>query len=93
MLFLYRIETVAVLEMEENQITLDNLEKGADNPAFCSVVSAPLPSCRGTGAAQGAPANVFQGEERVCEEYDGPYGETKEERRGEGKGKFSSYSR
>ncbi|NXF62413.1 S28A2 protein, partial [Ciccaba nigrolineata] len=27
----------ALLEMEENQITLDNLEKGADNPAFSSV--------------------------------------------------------
>lgn len=29
--------------MEEKQITLDNLEKGADNPAFSSLVSPPFP--------------------------------------------------
>ncbi|KAF1493275.1 Sodium/nucleoside cotransporter 1, partial [Megadyptes antipodes antipodes] len=83
----------ALLEMEENQITLDNLEKGADNPAFSSVVSAPFPSCQGTGAAQGAPANVFQGEERIYQECDGPCGESKEEKRGEGQGRSSSYCR
>ncbi|XP_072726464.1 sodium/nucleoside cotransporter 1-like [Ciconia boyciana] len=60
----------ALLEMEENQIALDNLEKGADNPAFSSV-----------------------GEERLYEECDGPCGESKEERRGEGKRRFSSYCR
>ncbi|NXF51304.1 S28A1 protein, partial [Oceanites oceanicus] len=85
---------VALLDMEENQITLDNLEKGTDNPAFSSVVSSPFSSCWGIGAAQGAPANdVFQGEERLYEERDGPCGESKEERRGEGKGRFSSYCR
>ncbi|NXN73556.1 S28A1 protein, partial [Himantopus himantopus] len=84
----------ALLEMEENQITLDNLERGADNPAFSSVVSPPFPSCWGTGAAQCAPANdVFQGEERLYVESDGPRGESKEERRGEGKGRLSSYCR
>ncbi|NXG07617.1 S28A1 protein, partial [Sakesphorus luctuosus] len=57
------------LEMEENQITLDSLDKGTDNPAFS-----------------------FEGEERQCGEC-GPSGETKEERRGEGKGRFSSYCR
>ncbi|KAM9270514.1 sodium/nucleoside cotransporter 1-like [Cariama cristata] len=56
--------------MEENQITLDSLEKGADNPAFSSV-----------------------GEERLCEECDGPCGESKEQRREEGKGRFFSYCR
>lgn len=80
--------------MEEKEITLDNFEKGTDNPAFSSVVSPPFPSHQATGAAQGAPANdVFQGEERLYEECDGPHGETKEERRGEGKGRFSSYCR
>ncbi|XP_065544857.1 sodium/nucleoside cotransporter 1 isoform X2 [Lathamus discolor] len=53
--------------MEDKQITLDNLAKGSDNPAFSS------------------------GEDRLCEGCDGPCGETKEERRGEGKGRFSSY--
>ncbi|XP_010080453.1 PREDICTED: sodium/nucleoside cotransporter 1-like, partial [Pterocles gutturalis] len=33
------------------------------------------------------------GEEKLCEERDGPCGESKEERRGEGKGRFSSYCR
>ncbi|XP_061205816.1 sodium/nucleoside cotransporter 1-like isoform X6 [Neopsephotus bourkii] len=56
--------------MEENQITLDNLGKGSDNPAFSSV-----------------------GEDRLCEGCDGSCGETKEERRGEGEGRFSSYCR
>ncbi|GAB0193882.1 sodium/nucleoside cotransporter 1-like [Grus japonensis] len=56
--------------MEEKEITLDNFEKGTDNPAFSSV-----------------------GEERLYEECDGPHGENKEERRGEGKGRFSSYCR
>ncbi|XP_074955815.1 sodium/nucleoside cotransporter 1-like isoform X1 [Phalacrocorax aristotelis] len=56
--------------MEENQITLDNLEKGIDNPAFSSV-----------------------GEERCYEECDGPRGESKEERRGEWKERFSFYCR
>ncbi|XP_062481770.1 sodium/nucleoside cotransporter 1-like isoform X6 [Pezoporus occidentalis] len=56
--------------MEENRITLDNLGKGSDNPAFSSV-----------------------GEGRLCEGCDGPCGGTKEERRGEGKGRFSSYCR
>lgn len=80
--------------MEENQITLDNLERGADNPAFSSLVSPPFPSRRGTGAAQCGPTNnVFQGEERLYAESDGPRGESKEERRGEGKGRFSSYCR
>ncbi|NXW48230.1 S28A1 protein, partial [Nyctiprogne leucopyga] len=60
----------ALLEMEENQITLDNLEKGTDNPAFSSV-----------------------GEERLYEECDGPCDESQEERRGEGKGRFSSCCR
>ncbi|NXO54090.1 S28A2 protein, partial [Aramus guarauna] len=59
----------ALVEMEEKDITLDNFEKGADNPAFSSV-----------------------GEERLYEECDGEHGET-EERRGEGKGRFSSYCR
>ncbi|NWT45327.1 S28A2 protein, partial [Chroicocephalus maculipennis] len=58
----------SLLEMEEKQITLDNLEKGADNPAFSSL-----------------------GEERLYEECDGPRGESKEERRGEGR--LSSYCR
>ncbi|NWR85355.1 S28A1 protein, partial [Furnarius figulus] len=58
------------LEMEGNQITLDSLDKGTDNPAFS-----------------------FEGEERHHEEYGGPSGETREERRGEGKGRFSSYCR
>lgn len=80
--------------MEENKITLDSLENGTDNPGFSSVVSPPFPSRRGTGAAQGAPANdVFQGEERLYDECDGPCGESKEERRREGKGRFSSYCR
>ncbi|NXC76495.1 S28A2 protein, partial [Anhinga anhinga] len=84
----------ALLEMEENQITLDNLEKGIDNAAFSSMVSPPFPSRQGAGAAQGAPANdVFQGEERCYEECDGPCGESKEERKGEWKGRFSSYCR
>ncbi|KFV48267.1 Sodium/nucleoside cotransporter 2, partial [Gavia stellata] len=56
--------------MAENELTLDNLEKGADNPAFSSM-----------------------GEERPYEECDGPCGESKEERRGEGKGRFSSHCR
>ncbi|XP_010201668.2 sodium/nucleoside cotransporter 1 [Colius striatus] len=56
--------------MEENQITLDSLRKGTDNPAF---------SC--------------SGEERCYEECNGPRGEITEERRGEGKGRFSSYCR
>ncbi|NWR55401.1 S28A2 protein, partial [Bucorvus abyssinicus] len=60
----------ARLEMEENQITLDNLEKGADNPAFSAV-----------------------GEEGLHEDCDGPGGESKEDRRGDGKGRFSSYCR
>ncbi|NWU08162.1 S28A1 protein, partial [Cephalopterus ornatus] len=58
------------LEMEENQITLDTLKKGTDNPAFS-----------------------FQGEERHYEECGGPTGEAQERRRGEGKGRFSSYCR
>ncbi|XP_050165539.1 sodium/nucleoside cotransporter 1-like [Myiozetetes cayanensis] len=56
--------------MEENQITLDSLEKGTDNPAFS-----------------------FQGEERHYEECGGPSGESQEKRRGEEKGRFSSYFR
>ncbi|XP_035191949.1 sodium/nucleoside cotransporter 1 [Oxyura jamaicensis] len=56
--------------MEENQLSLDNLEKGTDNPAFESL-----------------------GEERLHEDHDGPRGGSKEERRGEGKGKVSSYCR
>ncbi|NXM26145.1 S28A2 protein, partial [Oxyruncus cristatus] len=56
------------LEMEENQITLDNLDKGTHNPAFS-----------------------FQGEN--YEECGGPSGESQEKRRGEGKGRFSSYCR
>ncbi|XP_074011846.1 sodium/nucleoside cotransporter 2-like [Numenius arquata] len=56
--------------MEENQITLDNLEKGTDNRAFSSL-----------------------GEERLNEESDGPHGESEEERRGKGKGRFSSCCR
>ncbi|KAJ7411006.1 Sodium/nucleoside cotransporter 1 [Willisornis vidua] len=56
--------------MEENQITLDSLDKGTDNPAFS-----------------------FEEEERHCGECGGPSGETKEERRGERKGRFSSYCR
>ncbi|XP_040426279.1 sodium/nucleoside cotransporter 1-like isoform X1 [Cygnus olor] len=56
--------------MEENQISLDNLEKGIDNPAFESL-----------------------GEERLHEDHDGPPGGSKEERRGEGKGRVSSYCR
>ncbi|NXT01050.1 S28A1 protein, partial [Jacana jacana] len=58
------------LEMEENQITLDSLEKGTDNPAFSSL-----------------------GEERLDEEPDGPRVESKEEKRGEGKGRSSSCCR
>ncbi|XP_066860016.1 sodium/nucleoside cotransporter 1-like isoform X1 [Anser cygnoides] len=57
-------------EMEENQISLDNFEKGIDNPAFESL-----------------------GEERLHEDHDGPRGGSKEERRGEGKGRVSSYCR
>ncbi|NWV09432.1 S28A1 protein, partial [Ptilonorhynchus violaceus] len=57
------------LEMEGNQITLDSLEKGTDNPAFS-----------------------FQGETRHHEECGGPC-ESQEERRGERKGRFSSYCR
>ncbi|NXS70250.1 S28A1 protein, partial [Pandion haliaetus] len=84
----------ALLEMEENKITLDSLEKGTDNPAFSSVVSPPFPSCWGTGAAQGSPANdVFQGEERLYGECDGPCSESNKERRREGKGRFFSYCR
>ncbi|NXK79618.1 S28A1 protein, partial [Amazona guildingii] len=60
----------ALLGMEESQITLDNLGKGSDNPAFSSM-----------------------GEERLYEGCDGPCDETKEERRGEGKGRFPSYCR
>ncbi|KFQ33549.1 Sodium/nucleoside cotransporter 1, partial [Merops nubicus] len=56
--------------MEQDQITLDSLEKGADNPAFTSM-----------------------GEERLNEECDGPCDERKEERRGKGKGRLSSYCR
>ncbi|NWI84361.1 S28A1 protein, partial [Pitta sordida] len=58
------------LEMEGNQITLDSLTKGRDNPTFS-----------------------FEGEERHHEEYGGPSGESNEEMRGEGKGRFSSYCR
>lgn len=80
--------------MEEKQITLDNLEKGASNPAFSHMVSAAFPSHRGTGDTQGAPANdVFQGEEKLDEECDEPCGENEEEKREEGKGRFSSYCR
>ncbi|NXH15746.1 S28A1 protein, partial [Bucco capensis] len=60
----------ALLEMEENQITLNKLEKGTDNPAFSSL-----------------------GEERLNEECGDPCSESKEERRGEGNGRFSSYCR
>ncbi|NXG16737.1 S28A1 protein, partial [Grallaria varia] len=58
------------LEMEENEITLDSLENGTDNPAFS-----------------------FEEEEKDNEECDGSSGETKEERRGGGQGRFSSYCR
>uniref|UniRef100_A0A8C3BGC2 Sodium/nucleoside cotransporter n=1 Tax=Cairina moschata TaxID=8855 RepID=A0A8C3BGC2_CAIMO len=62
---------MAHLEMEENQISLDSLEKGIDNPAFES-----------------------SGEEGLREEnHGGPRGGSKEERRGEGKGRVSSYCR
>ncbi|KFP84920.1 Sodium/nucleoside cotransporter 2, partial [Acanthisitta chloris] len=54
--------------MEGNQINLDSLETGTDNPAFRS-------------------------EENPYEECDGPHGESKEERTGERKGRFSSYRR
>ncbi|KFP20018.1 Sodium/nucleoside cotransporter 2, partial [Egretta garzetta] len=56
--------------MEEKQITLDNLEKGASNPAFSHM-----------------------GEEKLDEECDEPCGENEEEKREEGKGRFSSYCR
>ncbi|NXW90252.1 S28A1 protein, partial [Alopecoenas beccarii] len=85
---------VALLEMEENPITLDSFEKGTDNPSFSPLVSPPLPSCQGRGAAQCAPTNgVFQGEKRLCEESDGPHGESKEDRRGEGERASSSHRR
>ncbi|NXQ58844.1 S28A1 protein, partial [Anthoscopus minutus] len=84
------------LEMEGNQITLDSLEKGTDNPAFSFEASSPsLPFPSLPFPLEGAPVNdVFQGEKRHYEECGGPCRplESQEERR-ERKGRFYSYCR
>ncbi|XP_042741739.1 sodium/nucleoside cotransporter 2-like isoform X3 [Lagopus leucura] len=84
---------MARLEMEGNQINLDNLEKGIDNSAFSSLVNLPILSLLGCRSCLGAPANdVFQGEEELCEERDGPHGGNERKRR-EGNGRVASYCR
>ncbi|NXD28309.1 S28A1 protein, partial [Spelaeornis formosus] len=82
------------LEMEGNQITLDSLEKGTDNPAFSFEVSSlPIPFPFLPVGVQRVPVNdVFQGEKRHYEECGGgPCSESQEER--QGKGRVSSYCR